>query len=708
MPHLSPISRGWISRGEEHVIANRKLIVEVVGDSSSLERTFARSTRSTKQLETGVTGSLSRVDKAFSRTQRIAAGGFIGGAAVAAGVTALKSLISAAQDSENTLGQTRIALESTGKSWQDYGKQIESAVTAQSKLGFDDEALLRSFSLFVRQSKDVGQALRENNIAMDVARARFISLEEATNIVNKAALGQAGALRRIGIDARAGASGVELLAQLEREFGGAAEDASKRSSASMDRASVAVENLQEQLGNALLPAVADVAEALASGAEDATFFAQELGKLGSIKIPAIHIPFVFDTPGGTVGGALGRVGGDIVKTAVKLQFFGIGLTAASIIKDQLSDGMDSGTRANTAALASSFEASINTMFKSALNTAQANVKTPALTPAIEFDKLPGVDTGKPIADSFGAAVDAFISAARAKIADTVKKGRAAISKEAADAARQAQRDAFDGLIEGLSLKVDQAAATAGFADDLKANTVLQNAIKKQIAVEGKTTELASQLFAARQARAAIITQQAEAARAANEKANKAIQAAQFRALGLDAEGNKPPPAIANLKKQLAQLSSRDDLTGNQKGLLDRIRKVLVDPIKKATPETRAAIKSMFDAIRQEFDKGTKEATGPLTKTTSLNANKLLEGLGLGRDMEKELRARLSSFNSAGVGLAGTKRPTGRFVSGQQPVVVESHTTVTLDGDVVGRNVTKSQQKTKRRNTKQKRGPNSGV
>jgi hypothetical protein len=41
-------------------------------------------------------------------------------------------------------------------------------------------------------------------------------------------------------------------------------------------------------------------------------------------------------------------------------------------------------------------------------------------------------------------------------------------------------------------------------------------------------------------------------------------------------------------------------------------------------------------------------------------------------------------------------------------VVESHVTVQLDNDVVGRAVTRSQQKTARRNPRQKRGPNTGI
>lgn len=93
-------------------------------------------------------------------------------------------------------------MESAGKAWAVYGREIEATVAKQSSLGFDDEALMQTFSLFVRQSKDVGQALRENNIAMDV-------------------------------DARNGASGMELLAQLERDFGGSAKAAANDGATAM-------------------------------------------------------------------------------------------------------------------------------------------------------------------------------------------------------------------------------------------------------------------------------------------------------------------------------------------------------------------------------------------------------------------------------------------------------------------------------------------
>jgi hypothetical protein len=103
---------------------------------------------------------------------------------------------------------------------------------------------------------------------------------------------------------------------------------------------------------------------------------------------------------------------------------------------------------------------------------------------------------------------------------------------------------------------------------------------------------------------------------------------------------------------------------------------------------------MLNDIQSALDSGDKK--GPLTKTSSLNTFKVTAGLGLTPEQERALRSRLSGFNSAGLGLARGQQ-TGNFV-------VESHTTINVDGAKVANVVTRQQQKNKRRNPRQKRGP----
>lgn len=672
---------------------SRKLIVEVVGDSRSLERSFARSTAASKRFGAETTTTLGKVDTGFTKLQKVAGGAFIGGAAISAAVTGLRAIVNAAQDSQETLGQTRVALEATGKSWADYGAQIEAAVTAQSKLGFDDEALLRTFSVFVRQTGDVGQALRENNIAMDLARARFIDLEQAAQIVNKAALGQSGALRRLGIDTKGATDGVALLALLEKQFGGAAEDASKRSGAAMDRLQVSLENVQETLGTTLLPAIADVADGLSSAADDADSLLQALKRVGDVKIPAIHIPFVFgDIGGGTVGGAVGGAITKGLKTAVKLQFLGITGTVASAVKDQLD-----GTKKNVQSQVDKFDFS----FK---------LPQTKLEPPEKFAKLPGVKT---VAEDLGKNIRGFIDEFQARAQKAVDQGNKLIATDKAKQAaedsaakaeklRDARQAAFDKIVSALELTVDKAGIGGNLQKQLGALEQLKAGLERQIKAGVDVQSAQSQLV---QVVGAIGDKQKEI----QQKALEALQSNQFRALGLTAGGDALTPTVANLKKQLEQLS-KNDLSSKAEGSLSRIGKVLSGSFGKVTEETRSAIKRMFDQIRGELDKGAKTLDkGPLTKTTALSPNKILAGLGLDRDTEKLLRARLSGFNSSGLALAG-KQPklSGSFSSA--PVVVQSNVTVELDGDVLARSTTRAQQKAGRRNPKQKRGPNtrSGV
>ena len=161
-------------------MAINDMVVRILGDSRSVERAFARSSNAATQFNRNVETTGRKLDsnaKKFSGFAKGAAAGFGGAVAFNAAINGIRSVALAAAESQQVLGQTRVALESTGKSWEQYGQTITDTVKAQSRLGFDDEALLRTFSQFQRTTGDVTEALRLNNLAMDVARARYIDLE---------------------------------------------------------------------------------------------------------------------------------------------------------------------------------------------------------------------------------------------------------------------------------------------------------------------------------------------------------------------------------------------------------------------------------------------------------------------------------------------------------------------------------------------------
>ena len=117
--------------------------------------------------------------------------------------------------------------------------------------------------------------------------------------------------------------------------------------------------------------------------------------------------------------------------------------------------------------------------------------------------------------------------------------------------------------------------------------------------------------------------------------------------------------------------------------LARVGRVLSGALGKVTLQTRQKIVELFETIRGTFDQQAK--SGPLTRGSAVQLNKFLEGIALPPNVMKQLEARLTRFNPAGLAripIAPTAVAAGAAAGGQ-PVVVNS--TITLDGQKVGQN-----------------------
>lgn len=221
-------------------------------DVRQVERSLASSNREFGRFGRGAlvgTGALGGLGRAAA----FASSAFIGGA----GLTyALKSTVDAAEEAQVVQGQLENALDNLGISFAENRVAIEERTQALSQMsGIDDELVTRTFTNFVRRTGDVTKALRLNAIAIDVARGRNISLESASSLVTRASLGMAGALRRVGIAAQEGATATQLLELLQRKYAGSAERYGQTAAGAQERFSVALENTQEIIGEAVLPAL---------------------------------------------------------------------------------------------------------------------------------------------------------------------------------------------------------------------------------------------------------------------------------------------------------------------------------------------------------------------------------------------------------------------------------------------------------------------
>lgn len=245
----------------------RKLKVDIEGDSSSLQRSFRKAGASSKHFERdlarGTRGIIAASGALGGLTRALALGSmqFVAGAMISAGI---RDIIDEAKEQEVTLADMEVALKSAGLSWKEYGKTIVGTADALSKAtGFEDTELLGTFKLFLRGTKDVRKANLLNALAVNVARGSNKDLASSAKLVMKAAMGQSGALRRLGLNIDKNATSQEILNFLQKRFAGAAAAYAKTAQGAQDRFHAAVQNLEERIGMGLLPRMTEAANAAA-------------------------------------------------------------------------------------------------------------------------------------------------------------------------------------------------------------------------------------------------------------------------------------------------------------------------------------------------------------------------------------------------------------------------------------------------------------
>ena len=279
-------------------MAGRKISVMLVGDSDSLEKAFDRANRKGKQFD-------SQMGRSSSSLKGFAKAGLAGAAAAGTAlvVKGLMSSVSAAKEAQVAQVNLQQALKQSGNSYKRYGAQIENAIQKTSKAAaIDDEELSAVFANLVRSTGSVSKATKGMALAANIARARNIPLATSAKAVERAYKGSDTALKRVGVvvpkvtraydalkaqetalraamkgkkgaqkaeiqtqidaikqsykAARASdaqASSQNALAVAQRKFAGSAKTYGETSAGAQERLAIALENVQEKIGQKLLP-----------------------------------------------------------------------------------------------------------------------------------------------------------------------------------------------------------------------------------------------------------------------------------------------------------------------------------------------------------------------------------------------------------------------------------------------------------------------
>lgn len=190
----------------------------------------------------------------------------------------------AAAEDEQSSTQLAVALKNVVGANDATVKSVEAFISkATLSSGIADDQLRPAFQRLVRSTKDVGDAQKLTNLAMEIATAKHIGVEEAANALAKAHDGNMGALKRLGISldesivkSKDFGKATEALGE---QFKGALQANADTAAGKMQIFQNAMNEAKESVGYAFLPALKALADTFSGLAPFITEHADLLGKV---------------------------------------------------------------------------------------------------------------------------------------------------------------------------------------------------------------------------------------------------------------------------------------------------------------------------------------------------------------------------------------------------------------------------------------------
>jgi hypothetical protein len=183
-------------------------------------------------------------------------------AGAAIGAYAKVAIENAAAD-EKAQRNLALTIENTTTATSAQIAGVEKYISTTSiAIGVTDDELRPAFGRLVRSTKDVEEAQKLLNLALDVSAATGKPLEAVANALGKAYDGNLNALGRLGLGIDASilkSKDFDLVFNtLSDTFGGFADNEAQSTEKAFERIKIASDEVQEQIGAALLPVVQEL------------------------------------------------------------------------------------------------------------------------------------------------------------------------------------------------------------------------------------------------------------------------------------------------------------------------------------------------------------------------------------------------------------------------------------------------------------------
>lgn len=226
---------------------SRALTLKLLADTADFQ----------KKLEAGSKDVESIGDKISDFSKKAAIAFAAAGAAV--GAFAVSAVKAAAED-ETAQKQLAATIEATTNATAKQIAGVEEYIKQTSiSIGVTDDQLRPAFARLVRSTKDVEDAQKLLNLALDIASATGRPLESVANALGRAYDGNTTALSRLGLGLDANLIKSKdtdaIFKTLTDTFGNFAENEALSTEKQMERVKIALDEAKESIGAALLPVV---------------------------------------------------------------------------------------------------------------------------------------------------------------------------------------------------------------------------------------------------------------------------------------------------------------------------------------------------------------------------------------------------------------------------------------------------------------------
>lgn len=203
-------------------------------------------------------GSIGGIDKA----SRIATAGLLAMGAAFAGFAALG--IKEAMDAEVIMTKLNATLTAQGINTAATRAEIDALASSFVQLGFDDEAAAASMQILIQSTGDLAKSKQLLGMAADLARAKSISLEAASQMLVKANMGAGKVFKQFGVvldttlpKAEATA---KAMAELKNKMSGQAQKATETLTVQLAILKEQFNNAAQSVGTVLIPKIKSLVE----------------------------------------------------------------------------------------------------------------------------------------------------------------------------------------------------------------------------------------------------------------------------------------------------------------------------------------------------------------------------------------------------------------------------------------------------------------